>query len=324
MADIQYFGAPIGFNASKGERNLKWWAKKSLSKTAQKCGQETFIQQTAQRLSDYLLLQCAYALLQPEFDSMEPSKNPRGPIPTPTDDEIDLGSETENRTQFHFTRTSPHLHFNPRTQVVTSNGDICSNLTKTYLSHAVMQYLSFNHRHCKDMEIWKEIRLVLPDDQGKQLVRAYHQYDVFGSFFDWVHLSHPSQDPKDKDKYIVAKVLLLYRLSNLNETMALVWQGTLVTDADTKWETNISARWKMQVDHVSKLPILFHVPMSRIERCIKIHQHWKDSQTTPIPSPESNVDFNMSQTGFFVDELYFPYQWPLHFIQYQQSYEIKD
>lgn len=322
-ADIQYFGAPMGFDASKGERNLKWWAK-SLSKTARKCGQATFIQQTAQRLSDYLLLQRAYALLQSEFDAMEPSKNPREPIPTPTDDEIDLGSEAENRTQFNFTRTSPHLHFNPRTQVVTSNGNICSDHTKTYLSVPVKQYLSFNHRHCEGIDIWKEIRLVLPDSQGKQSVRAYHHYDVFGSFFDWVHLSHPSRDPKDEDKYIVAKVLLLYRLSDSNETMALVWQGTPVTEADTKWETNISARWKMQVDRVSKLPILLHVPMSRIERCIKVHQHWKDSQTTPIPSPESNVDFNMSRTGFFVDELYFPYQWPLHFIQYQQSYEIEE
>jgi hypothetical protein len=56
--DIQYYGAPMGFDASKGERNLKSWAK-HVSKTAQKCGEAHFIQQTAQRGSDHLLIDTA-------------------------------------------------------------------------------------------------------------------------------------------------------------------------------------------------------------------------------------------------------------------------
>ena len=34
--DIRYFGDPMGYNASTGERNIKWWAKR-ISKTARKC-----------------------------------------------------------------------------------------------------------------------------------------------------------------------------------------------------------------------------------------------------------------------------------------------
>ncbi len=53
--DIKYFGPPIGYDASTGECNLKWWAK-SISKTARKCGQGIFLEQTSRRVSENRLL----------------------------------------------------------------------------------------------------------------------------------------------------------------------------------------------------------------------------------------------------------------------------
>ena len=56
--DIKYFGPPIGYDASTGERNLKWWAK-SISKTARKCGQAMFLEQTSKRVTDHRMLKRA-------------------------------------------------------------------------------------------------------------------------------------------------------------------------------------------------------------------------------------------------------------------------
>jgi hypothetical protein len=52
---IKYFGAPMGFDAAKGERNLKFWAKE-ITKTARKCKQAIFIEQTSHRVADHLAL----------------------------------------------------------------------------------------------------------------------------------------------------------------------------------------------------------------------------------------------------------------------------
>ena len=59
---IEYFGAPMGFNAAKGERNLKFWAKE-ISKTARKCGQAIFIEQTSRRIADHLVLQRVHNII---------------------------------------------------------------------------------------------------------------------------------------------------------------------------------------------------------------------------------------------------------------------
>jgi hypothetical protein len=48
-------GSPMGFDANLGERGLKSWAK-AVSKTARKCGDATFVTQTAKRTGDHLLL----------------------------------------------------------------------------------------------------------------------------------------------------------------------------------------------------------------------------------------------------------------------------
>ena len=48
----------MGYDAAKGERNLKFWAKE-MSKTARKCGQAIFMEQTFKRVTDHLVLQQA-------------------------------------------------------------------------------------------------------------------------------------------------------------------------------------------------------------------------------------------------------------------------
>jgi hypothetical protein len=70
--DIRYFGDPMGYNASTGECNLKWWAKR-ISKAARKCGQTIFLEQTSKRVLDQLVLQRAYAAMM--IDENKTSRN---------------------------------------------------------------------------------------------------------------------------------------------------------------------------------------------------------------------------------------------------------
>ena len=54
-------GDPMQYDAAKGERGLKDWAK-LISQTAQKCGIDTFLFQTIQRVPTHQLMQRAQQL----------------------------------------------------------------------------------------------------------------------------------------------------------------------------------------------------------------------------------------------------------------------
>ena len=61
--DIREYGSSMNYDASKGERGLKKWAK-GVSKKARKCGKLTFLQQTAERVCDILLLDKVKGLIK--------------------------------------------------------------------------------------------------------------------------------------------------------------------------------------------------------------------------------------------------------------------
>ena len=73
-ADIEYYGAPMNYDAGKGERNLKFWAKE-ISQTARKCGQAVFIEQCSRRVSDHMVLQHLHDTMLAEAEEKK-----KGPI----------------------------------------------------------------------------------------------------------------------------------------------------------------------------------------------------------------------------------------------------
>lgn len=286
----------MGYDASKGERNLKCWAKR-LSKTARKCGQAIFIQQTARRLSDYLILQRARQILH------DVVREPPAMAKDPRIVHTNITSST-----WGFTRRAPHLTYNLGSKVAstTGGGNIQSgniNSSKLITEH-VHKYLSSNHPNVSAIDIWKEIRINLEGGQGHHNVRSYHDYDSYGQFYDWVHVKCSD----DKNTYRPAKVLLLYQTTtDTTEDFALVWQSNPPSTSDRRHETNISARWSMETSTRTRLPVLRSVPISSIERCIRVQEHWACKKDNHIPTTQC-------QHAFFIDEVYDRYSWALNFL----------
>lgn len=296
--DIADFGAPMGFEASKGERNLKQWAK-FLGKLAQKCGEGIFVTQTAERAAEFMLLEMAHFLIVAY-------------VPRPTDGAPLRTSQSFPVNGIFFTRKTPHLIYDLETrtaksytkkQVVTEEDDDCPEpVHDKLLSTQVKEVLSDFHGDSGKIRIWKEARLPL-DDTGtaKHFIRAYHQYDRFGSFFDWVELFN--EHAKEGDTlYFPALILLMYCTQN-GRRYCVVWKAKHPTEELRLWETHISARWMMEVlpDGSPKLDIS---PIENIKRCIKVHKHWTNRKGTQLPS--------QMMPNYVLDEAYERPDWVLN------------
>lgn len=112
------------------------------------------------------------------------------------------------------------------------------------------------------------------------------------------------------DSYRPAKVMLLYQFEN--EDFALVWKVRTPMDSDRLLETNLSARWTMQLQTHNGLPDLASVPTDNIERCIYVYEHWHCIGVNHLPS---TVLAPGSDTSIFViDEVYERYSWALNYL----------
>jgi hypothetical protein len=155
--------------------------------------------------------------------------------------------------------------------------------------------------------IWKEIRVTLVGcGGGYHYVRAFHDFDSSGHFFDWVHLV----DGNHETSYRPAKVLLLYCFQE--QHYALVWKAKAATDAETRLETNLSARWKMDLQ-ANGLPLLVSVPIDDIEKCILVFEHWRCRNGNHLPTTEFGPGADTSM--FVIDEAYDRYSWALNFLE---------
>ena len=90
----------------------------------------------------------------------------------------------------------------------------------------------------------------LGEGRGNNYVRAYHKYDAYAPYFDWVSIK---DDNKEGDEsYVPAKALLLYEFEG--EGYCLCWRAKTAEDIDHKHETNISARWKWHFAGIMAIP----------------------------------------------------------------------
>ena len=289
--DIQYFGTPMGYDASKGERNLKFWAKQ-ISKTAQKCGEVTFIQQTTRRISDHSLLAKVI------YEQGETHKSLRNRKNVPV---------TPNSTKWWYTRKTPHMCYNLTSQeALLLNCVAYKNLgSDALLTKQVKQALHSTHGSDGVITIWKEIRVNLgvETNAGYHHVRSFHEFDKHGPFFDWAHINH------GRNLYRPAKVVLLYQFQG--KDFALVWQAKPPTDTELSCETNLSARWRMNL-LPSGLPCIESVATDSIERCVMVSEHWRCQNQNHLPSTEIARPGDLSM--FSIDETYERFSWMLNFI----------
>jgi hypothetical protein len=113
------------------------------------------------------------------------------------------------------------------------------------------------------------------------------------------------------DGYMPAKLLLLYR-TETDEDCALVWMAQPATATELRQETNISARWKMDLLAATGLPNIVSISTDNIKKCIPVHKHWKCINKNHLPTTERPRGSDTSM--FVIDESYDRYSWCLNFI----------
>ena len=163
------------------------------------------------------------------------------------------------------------------------------------------------------VDIWKEAKLYLGDGKGFHHVRAYHQPDEYGPFFDWVNV----QD-SGKEDYVPAKALLLYRFNG--ECFCMCWKALPATATERKRETNIAARWKMQF-LPSGLPALTSVPMKYIQQTLFVYQHFNNR---PYHFPQAPITTVVQHSQYLIDEVYERYAWALNYLDKMRWEKGKD
>jgi Plavaka transposase len=294
---IEYFGAPMGFDAAKGERNLKFWAKE-ISKTARKCGQAIFIAQTSQRVADHLVLQRMNSIMLAHVK-----------FKTACPQATTIQASGEDLPKWGYTRKKHHMLYNMEHNEAVM---VEYNQTKAvdpfvHLTESIRTVLQATHGPTGNVRIWKEIKLYFGKDQGHNFVRAFFHFDSYGKFFDWVQVKLDLGE----DGYTPAKVLLLYR-TEADEDRALVWMALRATVTELRQETNISARWKMDLIAATGLPNIVSISTDDINRCILVHEHWKCINQNHLPITELQPGSNTSM--FVIDESYDRYSWCLNFI----------
>jgi hypothetical protein len=156
------------------------------------------------------------------------------------------------------------------------------------------------------IRIWKEIKVRLSDGLGDyHHVRAFHDFDVHGSFFDWVNVKADwvTNDGELVENYYPAKVLLLYQTEE-GEDFAVIWKACAATDTESALETNLSARWRMSLQR-NGFPQLDSISTDKIESCISVYAHW--SSVNPF-------DPGLDKSLLVIDTSYDRYSWALNFV----------
>ena len=96
----------MGYDAGTGERNLKRWAK-GVSKTARKCGQAMFMEQTASRVTERLVIAKAMFFIEASNGLRKKSKN--------------QSHRKLHNGSWQYTRKDPHLLYDLQTRSATLN-----------------------------------------------------------------------------------------------------------------------------------------------------------------------------------------------------------
>jgi len=223
--DIIDFGHPMNWDAGKGERGLKDWAK-MVSSTAQQQSLSEFTYQTASRISEYALLS---RVQQRSCGSRNLEK--------PTVNQI------IHTQQF---RKLPHFWIDTFSGEVTSidrrNGKQTKFSPNRELIHRrVFLFLKrCERRVTTTVHIWNDGQIEI--DGNMKRIRASSCFDNRGQFYDWVYIQ---VDQDDERTCYPAKLLLLFE--DKDQVMCAIVQGCEWQNNEEKGHnTPLSTRWSLE------------------------------------------------------------------------------
>ena len=294
--NIKKYGTPMGWDASLGERGLKTWAK-LVSKTAQKQSNEIFLSQTAERVSERLLLISSIMYDGPRND------HPDNTNPT--------SYKNPTSSKKIWTRKEPNYIYNTkddRTMKVTNKGER-NLMEENPYNKQILQALKEWEGNDAEISIWNEISYF--EYGEKQYLRAAPSFDKFGDYYDWATIQYD----KDINQEDPAKLLLFYR-SNNNIPSALILPCKWHKRTDKEYDTLISKRFQVQF-HTNNYPQIRTIPIEKIKYCVFGMEH--QQYEGPLPPPSKTTS---EKNKFKVDVVLPQREWIYQFMNYGES-ELK-
>ena len=256
-----------------------------------KCGEQIFVDQTTNRVSDQQLLSNVSRLYN------------NSPIVTTPSDEHSSGclhehSRTECHVRFHLSSSASTL-VSPSQDLTFEEQRIILDLL---LRPMIVTKLRQQHGVFGTVEIWKGLRVRLPKlgTESKHHVRAFPKFDKHGSYNDWVVVK---DDGEGEDSYWPSKVVLIYRFDSKDYCMC--WCSQSRKEEDRKYESCISARWRMDFG-TNGLPILSCVEMKDVVQTMYVYEHFHERE---VPFPEVSVSIAKQRAIYVVDEVYERQTW---------------
>jgi hypothetical protein len=264
LENILNYGDPMQYDAAKGERGLKDWAK-HISQTAQKCGIDIFLFQTIHRVSTYQLLQRAEQLELWRKRKLEKKIEDSGvqevqePIPV----------------RPVMNRKLPHFRYKTGTKVlyaVDRKGVETLTTKKTgAVDKRILDKIEREHPGLEDIDIWGEIYLTNASGGLGQLLRGHPTFDRYGEMFDWAAVTF---DTADSNEGLVGPAKLLAFYKDVEGVPHTVVHATNVT---TNRETSVGNSMliqnvRLEFD-IRGHPALRTIRVDQIDRGIMAFEH---------------------------------------------------
>jgi hypothetical protein len=309
LGNILNYGDPMQYDAAKGERGLKDWAK-HISQTAQKCGIDIFLFQTIQRVSTYQLMQRAEQLelwRKHKLDKVLVDKEP--PVP-----------ETPIRQVMN--RKEPHFRYKTGVKVLYSvdrKGVETLATTKTGLvDHRILSKMERDHEDLEVLDIWGEIYLANSTSDTGQLLRGHPTFDRYGAMFDWVAVSFDTTDIGNEGLMGPAKILAFYKDGDGVER-AVVHATNVTTGRETKaGNTLLIQNVRLEFNHRG-LPALRTVRVDQIDRGIMAFEH--ETINGPLPP---TINYANDRGKYVVSCFDDRSNWAYQFFEWANNLPIRD
>jgi hypothetical protein len=312
--DIELFGHPMNWEASKGERGLKTWAK-LYSHTAQKQSMSTFLESISNRIADGLLMDKLVQDIQ--------SVNVPLSHALPTNNCGNPGTTDEQWIHHVTKRKFPHCRCSfdlvagdHRITEIDSNGlekspqvTVCSPLYDSMVINSLLQFEKGDEvQRLLTISIYKDMRVHF--EGGNKVIRASSAYDKFGPFFDWVTVNWMVGRSSQRRR-APAKLLLLYQDCHGIDS-AIVQACTWQDSRDCFLSTPLIDRWRLEKNEGDgvKTRVLRKVAIRDIVEINFVVEHSGDN-TSKYGVSDTDL---CADTPSYVDVVQPRYAWGSNFV----------
>jgi hypothetical protein len=310
LGNILMFGDPMQYDAAKGERGLKDWAK-LISQTAQKCGIDIFLFQTIHRVATNQLLQRAQQLELWRKRREEISKE-RTETPV---------KETPVRKVMN--RKLPHFRYKTEAKVLYSidrKGKETEATEETGLiDRRIISKIERDHNDLEEIDIWGEIFLTTPRSEGAgQLLRGHPTLDRYGEMFDWVAVTFDTDDPSEDGIVGPAKILAFFKDTH-GVDRAVVHATKVTTGRETKAGNSLLIQ-NVRLEFTQRgHPALRIIRVNQIDHGIMAFEH--ENFVGPLPPPMNlSIDKNKYVVSCFTDRDH----WAFLFYEWAKNLPVKE